>query len=118
MKITPRENYYHGRLVEVYEGWMDGNAIALRKPILYSTGIHGHHVDTIRRKEFNNVSAPFKYLNTSHKYCNWLTNLVEEYQGIAVESGASCVIGTFSLCLGYQSKIDLMSPRALVQLFW
>lgn len=67
VEITPHTDRNVDTLVEVCKGEMDGTFVALRRPKLYRTVRRRHHVDTIRLKEFNNVSAFFKYINTSNK---------------------------------------------------
>lgn len=68
VKFTSRITQWEdNRLVDVCQGEMDGTSIVLRQPKLYPAVRRGHHVDNIRLKEFNNVSALIIYINTSNK---------------------------------------------------
>lgn len=68
VEMTPHTDWNDNRLVEVCEGKMDGTSVTLKQPKLSTIVRRGPHVDTISRlKALNNVSALFKYINTSNK---------------------------------------------------
>lgn len=83
MEVTRRHTYWGDdyRLGQVCKGEMEGTSVALRRPKLYPTARRRHHVDTIRMKEFNNVSALF--ICITNNLTGWqilLKNIKDRYR--------------------------------------